>query len=167
MKKNNLISNLLYGSYTLNVDQSGRFVLPSEYRNVLGDSCYILKGVGCLWLMPADYFNNIMAELNGKTKNSLFSMFNNKMATVKRHMFSGMSQCSPEADKNFRITLTGEQKKYAAITNSIKMFGVGDYVEIWSPANWELNRADSDNEILDFAGEVFAPEPTEKEDDIS
>lgn len=165
MKKD--INSILFGSYTLNVDPSGRFVLPAEYRNVLGDNCYIIKGVNCLWLMSTEQFDNIMAEISEKSRSNLGTMFSSRMSVLKRHIFSGMSQCSPETDKNYRITLTPEQRKYADIKNSIKVFGVGDYVEIWSVANWELSKDKADENIVDFAEEIFAPKEVLKEDDLS
>lgn len=155
--------DMFYGTYTLNVDSTGRFVLPVEFRNRLGNSCVITKGTGCLWLMTSQMSEDIKVQLESMAKGQLASMFNSKVSVIARHIFSGMSTLVPEADRNSRITLSREQRRYAKIDKSLVLCGVGNYIEIWNPAELDINNAKVENseELFDIADLLFNPKENE------
>lgn len=155
--------DMFYGTFTLNVDSTGRFVLPVEFRNRLGNSCVITKGTGCLWLMTAEMSEQIKGQLESMAKGQLASMFNSKVSVIARHIFSGMSVLVPEADRNSRITLSREQRRYAKIDKSLVLCGVGNYIEIWNPADLDINnsKAESQEELFDIADLLFNPRENE------
>lgn len=156
---------MFYGTYTLNVDSTGRFVLPVEFRNRLGNSCVITKGTGCLWLMTYEMSEQIKTQLEAMAKGQLASMFNSKVSVIARHIFSGMSVLVPEADRNSRITLSREQRRYANIDKSLVLCGVGNYIEIWNPSKLDLNNSkfESEEDIFNIADLLFNPMVKENE----
>ncbi|MBQ0105667.1 MAG: hypothetical protein KBT47_06500 [Armatimonadetes bacterium] len=147
--------DLVYGSYMQSVDASGRFVVPLEFRNFLGDSCVIMKGVGCLWLMRSELAESIKLQLQQKANGQLASMFNSKVSVLARHLYSGMSECV--FDKNGRIALSQEQRQYTKITSSAKLCGVGGYIEIWNPTtiNEISKQYETNEELLEIADLLF------------
>ena len=155
------------GTFVLNVDTTGRFVVPVEFRNRLGHSCVITKGAGCLWLMTTEMSESIMTQLENMSKGPLASMLNPQITAISRHIFSGMTTLAPETDKNCRITLTREQRKFAKIDRSLVLCGVGKYVEIWNPAAKDANdkKFENEAEIFDIGNLLFGIQS--KEDDIS
>ena len=155
------------GTYVLNVDTTGRFVLPIEFRNRLGHSCVITKGAGCLWLMTTEMSESIMKQLEDMSKGPLASMLNPQINAIQRHIFSGMTTPTPETDKNNRITLTHEQRKFAKIDRSLVLCGVGKFVEIWNPAAKDQNdkKFENEAELFDIGNLLFGI--TNKENDIS
>ena len=154
--------DVFYGNYILNIDSTGRFVLPADLRKSFGSSCIITKGIGCLWLMTPTYFENIKAQITGKTSGPLEAMFNANISTISRHIFSGMSIVYPDKDRNCRITLNQTQRLYADISNTIELCGVGDYVEIWCPENLDIRNKKLDDDLLFEIGNSLFNPPVEK-----
>ena len=163
------MTNTFYGTYTVTVDSTGRFVVPTEFLNLLGNSCVITKGTGCLWLMTSSMKEQIREQLEKKAKGQLASMFNSEISVLQRHIFSGMSVCTPEAERNHRIALTREQRRYAQIDKSLVLCGVGNYIEIWNPENLDmLNKKFDDDVALFNIGELlFGNSAKNENDDIS
>ncbi len=135
----------LTGTYNVKVDSAGRFYLPASLKNELGHSCVVLKGIGCLWMLSASMAQKIQDELEEMAGGSLRGMFDPAVRTLRRQLFSGMTELAPDLDKdNYRIPLTPEQRRYAKIDKTAVLMGAGDYVEIWNPA--ELDKYETDSE---------------------
>lgn len=149
--------NIFKGTYIQTVDSTGRFSLPADLKNQLGNSCTIIKGTGCLWMITSTLTNHIYTELQKIGESNLKSMFNPNLAKIQRHIFSGMTQVTPETDKNYRVSLTSEQRRYANISDKVILCGAGNYVEIWDPVRLDsLNyNIENDEDLFAIAANLF------------
>ena len=161
--------DVFYGTYTLTVDSTGRFVLPADLRNQLGHSCTITKGTGCLWMMTSTLANQLKEELGKKATGQLEAMFNSQLSILQRHIFSGMTNLVPEVDRNMRITLTHEQKRYANIDKTLILCGVGSYIEIWNPADLDIyhKKYEKQEELFSIATNLFQQTVVSNNDQLS
>lgn len=117
------------GEYQHTIDDKGRLIMPSKFREILGDSFMITKGLdSCLFVYPQQEWEN----LEGKLKNLPFT--NKDARAFARFFFSGASEC--ETDKQGRILISGILREYAKISKDVVIIGVGTRIEIWSGEIW-------------------------------
>ena len=132
---------MLLGEYTHTLDLKGRIIIPSKFREDLGESFIVTKGLdGCLFAYSKDEWKKF--ELKLKT----LPMTNEATRNFIRFFFSGATEC--ELDKQGRITLPQNLREYASLTKDICIIGVSSRVEIWNKENWE-NYTSPDNMDLD------------------
>lgn len=117
------------GEYQHTIDDKGRLIMPSKFREILGDSFMITKGLdSCLFVYPQQEWKN----LENKLKNLPFT--NKDARAFARFFFSGASDC--ETDKQGRILISGILRDYAKINKDVVIIGVGTRIEIWSGEIW-------------------------------
>jgi len=115
---------MLMGEFHHNIDDKGRLVIPTKYREEMGDSFVITRGLEkCLYAYSMTEWDRLVAKLNELP-------FNKKDArTFIRTFFSGATVC--EFDKNGRINITSPLVSYAGLTKACVIIGVNDRLEIW------------------------------------
>ncbi len=117
------------GEYQHTIDGKGRLIMPAKFREVLGDSFVINKGLdGCLFVYPMKEWK----ILEDKLKQLPFT--NKDARAFARFFFSGAVDC--EADKQGRILLSSNLREYAEICKEVIIIGVGTRIEIWSREKW-------------------------------
>ena len=90
---------MLIGEYHHNIDDKGRLVIPTKYREELGNEFIITRGIEkCLYVYSYQEWEKLVSKLDTLP-------FTKKDArTFNRTFFSGASVC--EFDKNGRINIT-------------------------------------------------------------
>lgn len=118
------------GEYQHSVDPKGRLIMPSKFREGLGDKFMITRGLDdCLFVYSmADW-----ESFEGKLK-SLPMTDNNARAFV-RFFLSGATEC--ELDKQGRILVPQNLRDYAGIDKDVAVVGVSSRVEIWDKDKWQ------------------------------
>ena len=87
---------MLIGEYHHNIDEKGRLIIPAKYREEIGSSFVVTKGLdGCLYVYSLHEWERITSKLKTLP-------FTKKSArTFTRFLLSGASIC--EFDKQGRI----------------------------------------------------------------
>lgn len=117
------------GEFQHSIDDKGRLIMPAKFRDMLGDTFMITKGLdGCLFVYPQAEWHS----LENKLKNLPFT--NKDARAFARFFFSGACEC--ETDKQGRILLAGNLREYAKINKDVIIIGVGTRLEIWSKETW-------------------------------
>ncbi len=120
---------MLLGEYRHNVDTKGRVSVPSKFREDLGQSFVVTKGLdNCLYLYSKSEwqtFENKLKEL---------PITNQDARSFVRFFFAGAAEC--EVDKQGRINIPQNLREYANIQKDVVIVGVSTRVEIWSSDNW-------------------------------
>jgi len=118
------------GEFHHNIDEKGRLIIPSKFRNDLGKKFIITRGIEkCIFVYSLDEWNNIVNELNELP-------FTRKNArTFMRMLMSGATEC--ELDNNGRINIPSPLIDYASIKKECTVVGVGDRLEIWSSEGFD------------------------------
>ena len=139
---------MFMGEYNHTVDTKGRLIVPSKFRDQLGDEFVVTKGLdGCLFVYSKEEWNNIEEK------------FRNVPLTTKdarkfaRFFFAGAANC--EVDKQGRILLPANLREYAGIDKDIVSVGVYSRVEIWSKDRYlESTDYDDMDEIAEHMAEL-------------
>lgn len=118
---------MLIGQYEHNLDAKGRMNFPVKFRDDLGTSFIITKGLdACVAVYSFDEWN-VLAEKVKRLPES-------KGALLKRFFFSSAVEVEP--DKQGRIVLPAHLRSYANLEKEVMVVGVLDKVEIWDRERW-------------------------------
>ncbi|SHJ61139.1 MraZ protein [Clostridium cavendishii DSM 21758] len=129
---------MFIGEYQHGLDSKNRIIIPSKFRDEIGDKFVITKGLdGCLYV----YTINEWKVLEGKLKS--LPLTNKDARAFVRFFFSGASEI--ELDKQGRGLIPQNLIEYAGIEKEIVSIGVLTRIEIWSKAKWqEYNESNID-----------------------
>ena len=120
---------MFMGEYNHTVDAKGRLIVPSKFREQLGDEFVVTKGLdGCLFV----YENTEWKILEEKLKS--LPLTNANARKITRFFLAGATLC--EVDKQGRILLPAVLREFAKIEKDAVMVGVGNRIEIWSKESW-------------------------------
>ena len=119
------VTLMFMGEYNHTIDAKGRVIVPSKFRETLGDEFVVTKGLdGCLFV----YDNNEWTAFEEKLKS--LPITNKEARQFVRFFLAGAA--SVEVDKQGRILLPAVLRDFAGITKDAVLVGVGNRVEIWS-----------------------------------
>ena len=139
---------MFMGEYNHTVDAKGRLIVPSKFRDQLGDEFVVTKGLdGCLFVYTLDEWHNIEEKFRN------ISMTSKDARKFSRFFFAGAASC--EVDKQGRILLPANLREYAGIEKDVVSVGVYSRVEIWSKDRY-LDNTDFDDmeEIAEHMAEL-------------
>jgi len=135
---------MFIGEYHHNLDAKGRLIIPSKFRELLGDSFVIARGLDkCLYGYPMDEWKLIAQQLKPG------ALTKKQARDAARFLFSGASEC--EFDKQGRINMPAPLMEYANLLKECVTIGVSGRIEIWSKENWLPYLEDSSQSFEDFA----------------
>ena len=139
---------MLLGEYHHNIDDKGRLVIPTKYREELGDEFIITRGIErCLYVYSKVEWEKLVSKLNTLP-------FTKKDArTFMRSFFSGATVC--EFDKSGRINITSPLVSYAGLAKECVIIGVNDRLEIWSEEAFNKFMDDNSEQLEDIAEHLF------------
>ena len=131
------------GEYNHTIDAKGRLIVPSKFRELLGDEFVVTKGLdGCLFVYSSEEWKSI------EEKFSQVSQFSKEARKFARFFFAGAAIC--EVDKQGRVLLPATLRKFAGIEKEAVLAGVLNHIEIWSKDRWqETNEYDDVEEIAE------------------
>ena len=140
---------MFMGEYNHTIDAKGRLIVPSKFREQLGDEFVITKGLdGCLFVYSHEEWKRVQESFhenqNKGTKDARRFM---------RFFFAGAATC--EVDKQGRILIPSNLREYADIEKDVVSVGVLSRVEIWSKDRWKENGDFDDmDEIAEHMAEL-------------
>ena len=134
---------MFMGSYDHSLDTKGRMIIPSKFREALGERFVITKSLDhCLCIYDMAAWERFVQKLSGLPYNT------RKQRELVRFFLSGASEVEP--DKQGRVLLTQNLRDHAHITKDVILMGVGARIEIWNPATYEAEAFSDDmNEIAE------------------
>ena len=116
---------MFMGEYNHTVDAKGRLIVPSKFREQLGDEFVITKGLdNCLFV----YDNSEWAALEEKLR--ALPITNTAGRKFSRFLLGSAATC--EVDKQGRILLPSVLREFAGIGKDAVLVGVGSRIEIWN-----------------------------------
>lgn len=131
---------MFMGEYHHSIDPKGRLIVPSKFRDGLGQNFVITKGLdNCLFVYPMEEW----LVIEKKLKSLPFTKADAR--AFVRFFFSGANEC--ELDKQGRILLPSTLREYAKFDKDVVIIGVSSRIEIWSKELWENY---SESEDMDY-----------------
>ena len=139
---------MLIGEYHHNLDEKGRLIIPSKFREDIGNEFIVTRGLdGCLFVYSKIEWDNIVSKLKS------LPFTKQDARTFNRFFLSGATVC--EFDKQGRINLPSSLICYAGIKKECTIIGVNDRLEIWDTDKFD-NLIDSNmNKISEVAENLF------------
>lgn len=120
---------MFLGEYQHSLDAKGRLIVPSKFREGLGETFVATKGLdNCLFLYHIEEWEIIEQKIRN------LPLTRGDVRAFARFFFSGACEC--EMDKQGRILLPLNLREYAEIERDVVIIGVGSRAEVWSKENW-------------------------------
>ena len=140
--------SMFMGEFNHTIDAKGRLIIPSRFREELGQEFVMTKGLdGCLFVYTKEEWHNIEEKFRG------ISMTSKDARKFSRFFFAGAAAL--ELDKQGRILLPANLREYAGIDKEVVSVGVFSRVEIWSKERYlENNDFDDMDEIAEHMAEL-------------
>ena len=118
------------GEYQHSVDAKGRMIVPSKFRDLLGETFMVTRGLdNCLFVYPKEAWEAFTQKLKQ------LPISNTNARQFVRFFLSGAVEC--ELDKQGRILLPQNLRTYADISKDVAVIGVGERAEIWNSEQWK------------------------------
>ena len=116
---------MLIGEYHHNIDEKGRLIIPSKFRDEIGKEFIVTRGLdGCLFIYAKKEWEKIVSKLQTLP-------FTKKDArTFNRFFLSSATVC--EFDRQGRINIPSNLINYANIQKECTIIGVNDRLEVWA-----------------------------------
>lgn len=121
---------MLMGEYNHSIDDKLRLIIPSKFREELGEKVIITRGLeNCLFIYSEKEWQKVVTKLN------LLPFTKKDARSFTRMFLSGATDV--EFDKQGRIKITKSLCEYANLSKDCVVIGVNDRLEIWSKENWD------------------------------
>jgi MraZ protein len=121
---------MFMGEYHHSIDNKGRMIVPSKFRDDLGEMFIITRGLDqCLFGYPLTEWKILEDKLKG------LPLTKKDARAFTRFFFSGATES--ELDKTGRINIPAPLLQYAKLEKECVILGVSNRIEIWSKQIWE------------------------------
>ncbi len=144
---------MFIGSYDYNLDTKGRLVIPSKFRNNLGNdnNVYLTRGFdGCLSIYKETDFEAQIIRYQKK------SYEKSDVRKTLRSFLDSVVQLS--IDNQGRILLPSKILEKYSIGNKVHILGAIDHFEIWDYTKWNEEESSIDSEFEMNAEKIFSDE---------
>ena len=134
---------LFIGDFPHTLDDKGRLIMPSKFRNELGTNFVVTRGLeGCLFVFTERKWTEFTEQLNSKG-------FRKKDVRSITRFFCSCAM-NADLDKQGRFLVNKNLREFAEIERDVMIIGVSDRIEIWSKEKWdEYSKAEySDDNIM-------------------
>lgn len=138
---------MLLGEYEHSIDTKGRIAMPAKLREGLGGKFIITKGLdGCLFVYAMDEWQRVEQKL------ASLPMSRKTARDFTRFLFGGA--CEGECDKQGRVLLPANLRRYAGLEREAVIVGVGSRAEIWDAAKWQQYNEESAEDVNELAEQL-------------
>lgn len=132
---------MLKGAYNHTIDAKGRVTIPARFRNELGDTFVVTRGLEhCLAAYSYERWQRIEEKLSG------ISLTNKAQQKLSRLILGNAIEC--EVDRMGRILITQSLRNLGGLSKDVTLVGQGERIEIWDKDTWEsFNSVDAFDEM--------------------
>lgn len=138
------VLGMFMGEYHHSIDVKGRLIVPSKFRDDLGEMFIITRGLDqCLFGYPLSEWGLLEEKLKG------LPLTKKDARAFTRFFFSGATES--ELDKQGRINIPAPLLQYAKLEKECVILGVSNRIEIWSKQIWEDYFVQSEESFAEIA----------------
>jgi len=143
LKKGGLKS-MFMGEFQHNLDTKGRVIVPAKFRDGLGQSFVLTRGLDqCLFAYPLDEWKILEEKLKK------LPLTKKDARAFIRFFFSGAVEC--EIDKQGRINIPSPLRSYADLDKECVVIGVSNRIELWDKDKWTTYVNESEESFTEIA----------------
>ena len=123
---------MFMGEYNHTIDAKGRLIIPSKFRELLGEEFVLTKGLdGCLFVFPMNEWGAFELKLKS------LPLTDKNARAFSRFFVAGAATC--ELDKQGRILVPSTLREFAGLDKDVVLAGNLSRIEIWSKEKWSEN----------------------------
>lgn len=138
------MSFMFMGEFNHNIDLKGRIIVPSKFREGLGETFVVTRGLDkCLFAYPMDEWEILEQKLKK------LPLTKKDARAFTRFFFSGAVEC--EVDKQGRINIPQPLRNYADLEKECVVIGVSNRIEFWAEEKWEDYFQDSEESFAEIS----------------
>ena len=135
---------MFMSQYNHTIDAKGRVIIPAKFREKLGDSFVITKGLdGCLYGYAKEEWSAFEEKLG------TLPITNKNSRQFTRFFLAGAAEC--ELDKQGRILIPSVLREFAGLDKDVVLVGVASKIEIWSKERWDESNGEYETNMDDIA----------------
>ena len=132
---------MFMGEYNHTIDEKGRLIIPSKFREELGNDFVVTKGLdGCLFIYDKLEWKALEDKLRA------LPLTNKTARDFTRYMLGGAANVEP--DKQGRILIPQNLRSFANLDKDVVLVGIASRIEVWDREKWEALSFDTDDEEL-------------------
>jgi MraZ protein len=125
---------MFYGEHEHSIDNKGRLIIPSKFREVFKENYverfFVTRGLdSCLFVFTEDEWKKQEAKFKS------LSFTNSEARQFNRLYFSGA--CEVTCDQQGRILIPDYLKQFAGLERDVMIVGVSNRMEIWNKDSWK------------------------------
>ncbi len=118
---------MFLGTSDHSLDAKGRVILPSKFREELGESFYITKGFEkCVQVMSVDEFDRLRAQIRALPAD--------KALSLQYLLISPAVLVSPNSQG--RVVISQKLREDAGLSDEVTVVGMDSRIEIWDKATF-------------------------------
>ena len=134
--------NMFLGEFKHTLDDKSRITLPAKYRERLAPGIVMTAGTDRYVLVyPQDEFDKLADQVNA------LPLTGREAATLRRLLFVNANDAVP--DKQGRVVMPEALREHAGISTDVVIIGVGKFIEIWSPEEWQRAKTEIQEHATD------------------
>lgn len=139
---------MFIGEHQHTIDEKGRVIIPSKFREDLGYEFVMTKGLdNCLFVYAKDEWKILEEKLKA------LPLTHKDARAFVRFFFSGATECI--LDKQGRVIIPSNLRDHSKLVKDAVIIGVSTRIEIWSKEEWD-DYNDDENLSYDSIAEKMA-----------
>ncbi len=132
---------MFMGEYNHTIDAKGRLIIPSRFRELLGEEFVLTKGLdGCLCIYPMEEWSAFEQKLRA------LPLTNKNARTFSRFFVAGATPCV--LDNQGRILIPQTLREFAGLEKDVVLTGNLNRIELWSKEKWTDNCSYDDMDAI-------------------
>jgi MraZ protein len=138
---------MFVGVHERQLDDKGRLALPSPFRPLLGDTCYLVHGDDrCVNVYSSEAFEQMGATMMERVRTG--------EVTLTRARALAHSATRVTLDKQGRVTLDEKLRNFADLQPGSKVVVAGafDWAEVWNEELYRRIAAEGEGELAGAQG---------------
>ena len=121
---------MLIGEYEHSLDSKNRIIMPSKFRDDIGEKFIVTKGLdGCLFAYSITEWKNFEEKLRS------LPLSNKDARAFSRFFFAGATDCL--LDKQGRFLIPANLIEFAGLEKDLVIVGMNSRIEIWAKSKWK------------------------------
>ena len=135
---------MFMSQYNHTIDAKGRVIIPAKFREKLGETFVVTKGLdGCLYGYAREEWSAFEEKLG------TLPITNKNSRQFTRFFLAGAAEC--ELDKQGRILIPSVLREFAGLDKDVVLVGVASKIEIWSKERWDESNGEYETNMDDIA----------------
>ncbi|SEB17248.1 MraZ protein [Thalassobacillus cyri] len=136
--------SMFMGEFQHNIDTKGRIIVPAKFREGLGDTFVLTRGLDqCLFAYPMTEWRILEEKLKK------LPLTKKDARAFTRFFFSGAVEC--EVDKQGRVNIAQPLRNFANLEKECVVIGVSNRIEFWAKDKWETYFEESEESFAEIA----------------